>query len=56
MSRRLPECDVRGVNPENIVCKPLTSRGWNDFERLLGLRGAWGGCWCMYWRLGDAPV
>ena len=30
---------------------PLTSRRWKDFETLFGLRGACGGCWCMWWRL-----
>jgi GNAT superfamily N-acetyltransferase len=30
---------------------PLTPRRWSDFEELLGPRGAYGGCWCMWWRL-----
>jgi len=30
---------------------PLTPQRWADFERLFGPRGAYGGCWCMYWRL-----
>ncbi|NIS82657.1 MAG: GNAT family N-acetyltransferase [Anaerolineales bacterium] len=30
---------------------PLTPDRWEDFERLLGKRGAYGGCWCMWWRL-----
>lgn len=30
---------------------PLTSRRWADLEKLFGPRGAYGGCWCMYWRL-----
>ena len=29
---------------------PLTPDRWADFEALFGLRGACGGCWCMYWR------
>jgi GNAT superfamily N-acetyltransferase len=24
---------------------------WADFERLFGERGAYGGCWCMFWRM-----
>jgi GNAT superfamily N-acetyltransferase len=24
---------------------------WNDFENLFGPKGAYGGCWCMWWRL-----
>lgn len=51
MSRRLPKSGAKGIKTERIACKPLTSGRWKDFERLLGARGGWGGCWCMYWRL-----
>jgi GNAT superfamily N-acetyltransferase len=30
---------------------PLTVGRWPDLEKLFGARGAYGGCWCMYWRL-----
>ena len=30
---------------------PLTPDRWEDFERLFGPKGAYGGCWCMWWRL-----
>jgi GNAT superfamily N-acetyltransferase len=30
---------------------PLTQERWQDFEDLLGKHGAFGGCWCMWWRL-----
>ena len=30
---------------------PLTIDKWSDFETLFGVRGACGGCWCMWWRL-----
>jgi len=30
---------------------PLTAERWPDLEKLFGPRGAYGGCWCMYWRL-----
>jgi GNAT superfamily N-acetyltransferase len=33
---------------------PLTPQRWADLETLFGPRGACGGCWCMYWRLGRA--
>jgi GNAT superfamily N-acetyltransferase len=29
---------------------PLTPQRWNDFEALFGTHGAYGGCWCMWWR------
>jgi GNAT superfamily N-acetyltransferase len=31
---------------------PLTRTTWKAFETLFGPRGACGGCWCMWWRLG----
>jgi len=30
---------------------PLTDGRWNDLVALFGDRGAYGGCWCMWWRL-----
>ena len=30
---------------------PLTPEHWDDFEKLFGPRGAFGGCWCMWWRV-----
>jgi len=30
---------------------PLTPKRWTDFETLFGPKGAYGGCWCMYWRI-----
>lgn len=30
---------------------PLTEERWPDLEALFGKRGAYGGCWCMWWRL-----
>ncbi len=34
----------------NLIFSPLTSDKWNDFEQLFGSHGAYGGCWCMFWR------
>jgi GNAT superfamily N-acetyltransferase len=28
----------------------LTPGHWSDFEHLFGKSGAYGGCWCMWWR------
>ena len=30
---------------------PMTAERWSDFEKLFGPRGAFGGCWCMWWRV-----
>jgi len=33
---------------------PLTPDRWTDFEKLFGPSGAYGGCWCMYFRMRSA--
>lgn len=33
-----------------LTFKPLTKDRWSDFEALFGEHGAYGGCWCMWWR------
>jgi len=38
--------EVNGV----LDFRPLTPGRWEDFERLFGQHGAYGGCWCMWWR------
>lgn len=30
---------------------PLSAATWPDLERLFGIKGACGGCWCMFMRL-----
>ena len=35
---------------DDLDIVPLTGDRWADFEALLGPKGAYGGCWCMYWR------
>lgn len=39
------------ANLSKIEFHPLTKDRWADFEALFGERGAYGGCWCMWWRL-----
>jgi GNAT superfamily N-acetyltransferase len=34
----------------NLEFAPLTKERWADFETLFGEHGAYGGCWCMWWR------
>jgi GNAT superfamily N-acetyltransferase len=34
-----------------VEFQPLTPDRWPDFEALFGEHGAYGGCWCMWWRL-----
>jgi GNAT superfamily N-acetyltransferase len=34
-----------------IEVLPATPERWLDLEKLFGPRGAYGGCWCMYWRI-----
>lgn len=35
----------------DFTFQPLTPERWPDFEALFGPRGAYGGCWCMWWRI-----
>src|SRR5579863_938881 len=37
-----------------ITVRPLTLALWPALEDLFGEKGACGGCWCMYWRIGNA--
>lgn len=34
-----------------LTFRPLTAERWPDFEALFGKKGAYGGCWCMWWRV-----
>ena len=34
--------------------RPLTPYLWPALEDLFGDKGACNGCWCMYWRIGNA--
>ena len=33
-----------------ILVRPATSTDWSDLEALFGPKGAYAGCWCMFWR------
>lgn len=46
--RRLPR-GARDV--QHLEFYPVTPERWRDVEKLFGERGAYGGCWCMWWRL-----
>lgn len=35
----------------NLTIKPVNKKNWKDFELLFGPKGAYAGCWCMWWRL-----
>ena len=37
-----------------LTIRPLTPELWPALEDLFGPRGACGGCWCLYWRIGSA--
>ena len=37
-----------------LATRILTPELWPALEDLFGERGACGGCWCMYWRIGSA--
>src|SRR5438105_4806615 len=37
-----------------LAIRPLTPALWPALEDLFGKHGACNGCWCMYWRIGNA--
>ncbi|MEJ2545836.1 MAG: GNAT family N-acetyltransferase [Calditrichaceae bacterium] len=39
------------IRIQNIIIRPLLTENWSDFETLFGPKGAYGGCWCMWWRI-----
>ncbi len=41
----------KNSSTQGLKFHPLTKKRWLDFEELFGRRGAYGGCWCMWWRL-----
>lgn len=34
-----------------IQVSPASAERWQDIETLFGTRGAYSGCWCMFWRM-----
>jgi GNAT superfamily N-acetyltransferase len=38
-------------SPLDLEFRPVTRERWPDLEALFGEHGAYGGCWCMWWRL-----
>lgn len=36
---------------DGVIVRPVGPNGWPDVERLFGVNGACGGCWCVYPRL-----
>ncbi|MCL4393424.1 MAG: N-acetyltransferase [Chloroflexi bacterium] len=39
---------------DGIRVLPATPSRWRDLELLFGPRGAYAGCWCMWWRVSHA--
>lgn len=39
---------------KKLKIRPLTPDLWPALENLFGKNGACNGCWCMYWRIGNA--
>src|SRR5579884_3415631 len=48
--RRLPDVVEPGP-PRRYTWRPLTPERWGDLEAVFGASGAYGGCWCMSFRL-----
>lgn len=41
-------------SPLQLEVFPLTEERWPDLVALFGPNGAYGNCWCMWWRLSSA--
>ena len=39
------------IRTKILVFHSLTNERWDDFVELFGPHGAYGGCWCMFWRM-----
>jgi len=37
-----------------LMVEPVTADRWDDLVALFGERGAYDGCWCMWWRIPSA--
>jgi GNAT superfamily N-acetyltransferase len=42
------------ISKIELIIRPLTPDLWSSLEDLFGEHGAVNGCWCMYWRIGNA--
>jgi len=42
---------AESASRQKVVVHPVTPERWRDLENLFGERGAYSGCWCMWWRL-----
>jgi hypothetical protein len=38
---------------QRLTIHPATPKRWPALEHMFGDEGACGGCWCMYWRIGN---
>jgi GNAT superfamily N-acetyltransferase len=39
------------MQTDTLEYQPATTERWQDLEKLFGPRGAYSGCWCMWWRI-----
>src|SRR5258708_24240079 len=42
---------AESATPLALEFHPVTPERWQDLETLFGKNGAYGGCWCMGWRI-----
>ncbi len=42
---------TKQVSLPDLEFQPVTPEHWHDLETLFGKSGAYGGCWCMWWRV-----
>jgi GNAT superfamily N-acetyltransferase len=45
---------IDGAEHVDVRVRSLTPERWDDLAVLFGPRGAYAGCWCMWWRVSRA--
>ncbi|MBI2165479.1 MAG: hypothetical protein HYU29_03630 [Chloroflexi bacterium] len=51
MPNKSPDMPPSSLVNAALEFHPVTPDRWTDLEQLFGDRGAFAGCWCMWWRL-----
>ncbi len=51
MNERERKEQTKAASLPDLVFCPVTAERWQDLQTLFGENGAYGNCWCMWWRL-----
>src|SRR5258707_7206175 len=51
MNKRESKEQTKPALLAELAFYPVTAESWQDLQTLFGEHGAYGNCWCMWWRL-----